>query len=243
MGEHCVFTIKNCTYNTIKNCTYNIQQWVRWGPLQVSVHRELYSIQHWIKWGALYSYNIELYNIQQQDSWRALDLYNRHPCSIHKAVSQMGSIVSVQYTALDQVGCTVSVQYKAVHVSPGIDPGCKSSSLDTKIILQKTFGVLQLQVRYDKSLAVRWVSVMTLPPSVVLMSISLSHDQVLGENQAPPRSTVQAVCRLCKPTLWHLTLSTLKRYHMDLCLAQLVLNHHHRHRLHFSHLHLHPEIE
>ncbi len=38
--------------------------------------------------------------------------------------------------------------------------------------------------------------------------------------------------RLFKPTFGRLTLSTLKRCHMDLWFARLVLSHYHRHRLH-----------
>ncbi len=45
-------------------------------------------------------------------------------------------------------------------VSLGIDPGCWPSSIDTKIILYRMYGVLQLCVRI-KFLAVRWVGMMT----------------------------------------------------------------------------------
>jgi hypothetical protein len=46
-----------------------------------------------------------------------------------------------------------------------------------------------------------------------------------------PPLHIQAPGRLFKLAFWRLTLSTSKRCHMDLWLAQLVLTHHHLHRL------------
>ncbi len=48
----------------------------------------------------------------------------------------------------------------------------------------------------------------------------------------PPLPAVKAMGDLFKPTFWHWTLSTQKRCIMNLWLAQLVLTHHHCHRLH-----------
>ncbi len=52
----------------------------------------------------------------------------------------------------------------------------------------------------------------------------------LGENRAPPLQ-IEVPDGLFKLAFWRLTLSTPKRCHMDLCLAQLFLTHHHHHRL------------
>jgi hypothetical protein len=59
---------------------------------------------------------------------------------------------------------------------------------------------------------------------------------------SPPPPAVWALGRLFKPSFWRLTPSTLKRCHMDLWSAWLILTHHHHHQLHPSLLYQHPEF-
>ncbi len=75
--------------------------------------------------------------------------------------------------------------------------------------------------------AVFWVSLMTHQECCIDRPFLWL---VVGKNQPPPPQ-VYATGRLFKLAFWCLTLSTLKRYHMDLWLAWLILTHHHLHWL------------